>query len=137
MRTFLDVSDSDTEDFVSFSHVRRSRKVHSNASRFQVYCSRVLLGLCRTSPRLKQSVIEAGGREVVLAAIEKFPRSFDVSAMADLLEDQQENKAQVKGVPEESPDNKEAKLGVSDKQRFMNNLKPYDDVKTGNVTFYF
>ncbi|KAG7351783.1 hypothetical protein IV203_007831 [Nitzschia inconspicua] len=85
MKTYLDINDSDVEDFCERG--RRSRKVHSNASRFQACCARILLGLCQVSPLLKRSVIDAGGREIVLAAIQKFPRSFDVSTMDALLKD--------------------------------------------------
>jgi hypothetical protein len=88
MKAYLDVSDSDVEDFCELG--RRKHKVHSNASRFQACCARILLGLCSVSPRLKQSVVEAGGRDIVLAAIQKFPRSFDVDNMDALLKDDEE-----------------------------------------------
>jgi hypothetical protein len=87
MEAFLDISDSDVEDFVPFENGRRKRKVHSNASRFQACCSRTLLGLCQTSERLKESIVAAGGRNIVLAAMQRHPRSFDPEAFADLLQD--------------------------------------------------
>ncbi|KAG7365880.1 hypothetical protein IV203_028550 [Nitzschia inconspicua] len=85
MKIYLGINDSDVEDFCEQG--RRSKKVHSNASRFQACCARILLGLCQVSPLLKRSVVNAGGREIVLAAIQKFPRSFDVSSMDALLKD--------------------------------------------------
>jgi hypothetical protein len=86
MQLFLEVNDSDVEDFLC-DRGRRAKKVHSNTSRFQACCVRILMGLCQASPRLRQSVLEVGGREIVLAAIKKFPRSFDTSHMDILLKD--------------------------------------------------
>lgn len=92
MRTFLEVSDSDVEDFCEANQAGyRPHKVHSNASRFQACCARILLGLCSVSPRLKQAVVAAGGRDIALAAIQKYPRSFDVESMNTLLEHEVED----------------------------------------------
>jgi hypothetical protein len=86
MQLYLELNDSDGEDFWC-DRGRRTNKGHANAFHFQACCVLILMGLCQASPRLRQSVLEAGGRETVLAVIEKFPGSFDTSKMALLLVD--------------------------------------------------
>jgi hypothetical protein len=148
MRVYLEVNDSDVEDFCERG--RRAHKVHSNASRFQVCCARILMGLCQVSPRLRQSVLEAGGREILLAAIKKYPRSFDTSSMDILLKDTdttsaaadtKEHDMTTSTTSNDSPTVKKDMKLLSAKQRLReskNHLVVVDDqIKAMSVVSYF
>eukprot|EP00539_Tryblionella_compressa_P015224 CAMPEP_0178833434 /NCGR_PEP_ID=MMETSP0746-20121128/10550_1 /TAXON_ID=913974 /ORGANISM="Nitzschia punctata, Strain CCMP561" /LENGTH=380 /DNA_ID=CAMNT_0020495859 /DNA_START=114 /DNA_END=1257 /DNA_ORIENTATION=+ len=116
MRAFLNTSDSDHEDFSpERAFGKRRNKAHSNASRFQACCARVLFALSNQSEGMKRTIVKEGGVDVILAAARKYPRSIDTEAMASLVEyqlNQEEDKEQEKQEQEESTTRTEDSTGL-------------------------